>query len=843
MRPLRLEVSGFTAFRTTQVIEFSDNLFVIAGPTGAGKSSLLDAICFALYGEAARPGVRPRDLISLGAPSLKVCMDFSVGAEKYRVTRSALRKVSGEALLENLDSDKPLAANINQVNAEIARIVGFEHDVFTRSVLLPQGQFARFLSGTPTEKQKVLGDLIGLEVYGRMSVLAGNKASYCLGQVQASEQRASSITWTDEDATGLEAKAVEADRSAAAGEALLDPVRERVVEWTDLNRLAAKLGGDADELQRLAAGLVDEINGLAAVQDQIARASAARDEARAALETASVSAIKARDDLEGAEPELGGQAQMQAALHAISAREALDSEIEKARGEIAELDRSTTAEDEQARTLAAALEAAEAESQSVLKLYQAAAITAGMVVGDPCPVCGMQLDAVPEAHGREEVERARSVVQEARTNSSAAEKSLAAGRGNLEARRSALGEKEAQAVQLAAALAESHPGLALADLKSRLEGGLKKLEGLTVAARKAQRQRELADQQYKQADDAWSALEEQRARARESMVALTTLANQHATPEGTPDQSPPDDLSPWAAEWRRWTEQRAGAVGAQVVEASSRAERVAADLRQLVADWVSPDEATDRVELRLNQRVSEKRAEAMRVKADAARLREEIAERERLRQEMQGMKERGEVYETLRSEMLPGRFPKFVLAQALEALCLHASERLWSITGRYRMKADNAEFFVIDTWAADEERSVKTLSGGETFLASLALSLALSEELLSISADQKIRLESLFIDEGFGSLDRDSLDGAINALEVLQSQGDRMIGLISHVGELAERLPHIDVVKSQEGSYVGVQSGLGELPPPVVMAAAEPKAKPRPRQEPEKAEATPRLFE
>src|SRR5204862_6050321 len=97
------------------------------------------------------------------------------------------------------------------------------------------------------------------------------------------------------------------------------------------------------------------------------------------------------------------------------------------------------------------------------------------------------------------------------------------------------------------------------------------------------------------------------------------------------------------------------------------------------------------------------------------------------------------------------------------------------------------DFAVVDHRNADEVRSVRTLSGGETFLASLALALALSERVAELAADGAVRLEALFLDEGFGTLDADTLDVVASAIENLGA-GGRMVGIVTHVRELAERV-------------------------------------------------------
>jgi exonuclease SbcC len=104
-------------------------------------------------------------------------------------------------------------------------------------------------------------------------------------------------------------------------------------------------------------------------------------------------------------------------------------------------------------------------------------------------------------------------------------------------------------------------------------------------------------------------------------------------------------------------------------------------------------------------------------------------------------------------------------------------------SGRYSFDFDKDEFVVVDHWNADEPRPVATLSGGESFLASLALALALAEGLSGLSHGRsRFALESLFLDEGFGSLDPETLDVAIQGIETLGSS-DRLVGIVSHIPE------------------------------------------------------------
>lgn len=141
-----------------------------------------------------------------------------------------------------------------------------------------------------------------------------------------------------------------------------------------------------------------------------------------------------------------------------------------------------------------------------------------------------------------------------------------------------------------------------------------------------------------------------------------------------------------------------------------------------------------------------------------------------------------------------------VMAQGytLDVLLGYANKQLQNLTERYRLERvspDSLSLQVVDLDMLSEVRSVHSLSGGESFLVSLALALGLS----SLSSN-RMRIESLFIDEGFGSLDADTLRVALDALERLQTQG-RKIGVISHVSEMTERIPtQIRIVKSSQGS-------------------------------------------
>ncbi len=142
------------------------------------------------------------------------------------------------------------------------------------------------------------------------------------------------------------------------------------------------------------------------------------------------------------------------------------------------------------------------------------------------------------------------------------------------------------------------------------------------------------------------------------------------------------------------------------------------------------------------------------------------------------------------------KYRKFVQGLTLDHLIVLANQQLTTLHDRYQLSRNAAadlEIEIIDTWQADVKRGIKTLSGGESFLVSLALALALSE-----LVSQNTRIESLFLDEGFGTLDSETLEMALNALDNLNAKG-KTIGIISHVEALKERIPVQIQVKKNAG--------------------------------------------
>jgi len=232
MRPINLHVEGFTCFREPQeILDFSKlSLFAISGPTGAGKSSILDAMSFALYGHVPRLGKQGvSDVISLGRDRMTARFEFAIGPRRFRVGRELRRKRAASVILEELTngSERLLADKVRDADEHIAALTGLRYETFIQTVLLPQGEFAKFLHSDPGERGKILRELLKLDVYERMRLRAEQESRQHQQQLKLLRERldqdyADATPRQHEaarrrlnDATSLEATARAASETAA----------------------------------------------------------------------------------------------------------------------------------------------------------------------------------------------------------------------------------------------------------------------------------------------------------------------------------------------------------------------------------------------------------------------------------------------------------------------------------------------------------------------------------------------------------------------------------------------------------------------------------------------------
>ncbi|WP_052487943.1 AAA family ATPase [Gordoniibacillus kamchatkensis] len=254
MRPIALQIAGLQSYREKQEIDFTKltdaGVFGIFGPTGSGKSSVLDAITLALYGKVERAPGGTQGIMNQAEQTLAVSFTFELsrpeGAERYRVDRQFKR--SGESgitqtvsRLVKLVPEEPvvLADKAGDVNSQVQELLGLSMPDFTRAVVLPQGKFAEFLTLTGKDRRLMLQRLFRLEEYGdRLAAKVTAKLKEADGQQKeiAAEQQGLG----DASAEAVEAaaaRAAETEQEAAAAQTELEAAEKRhaelkqLVEW------------------------------------------------------------------------------------------------------------------------------------------------------------------------------------------------------------------------------------------------------------------------------------------------------------------------------------------------------------------------------------------------------------------------------------------------------------------------------------------------------------------------------------------------------------------------------------------------------------------------------------
>ena len=190
MRPLLLKISAFGSYANEQTIDFQaglkgQNFFLISGATGAGKTSILDAICFALYGESTSDGKTGSMLRSeLADSKIKTFVEFtfSLGAKTYRVKRSPTystdekKSIPSTAYLYEISGNQSnlIASKTTIVRKKLIEILGFNEDQFRQVVVMPQGDFKKFLTASSKDREELLNIIFKTDFSGTIEGKIGS---------------------------------------------------------------------------------------------------------------------------------------------------------------------------------------------------------------------------------------------------------------------------------------------------------------------------------------------------------------------------------------------------------------------------------------------------------------------------------------------------------------------------------------------------------------------------------------------------------------------------------------------------------------------------------------------
>ena len=230
MRLLSIRLLNLNSLRGTHEVRFDRpplagcGVFLIAGPTGAGKSTILDALTLALYGRAARYGrASPEEMMSRHTAESLAEVEFESGGQAYRAVwrmRRARGRSSGklqpvERRLVSLADERPLAEKAADVEMEIEALTGLDYDRFLRSVLLAQGQFESFLEAKPTERAELLERITGTEIYSTLSQRAHSEHAARQQEVERLRFEIATKPLLSKEARTIEEQALSAAEAAA----------------------------------------------------------------------------------------------------------------------------------------------------------------------------------------------------------------------------------------------------------------------------------------------------------------------------------------------------------------------------------------------------------------------------------------------------------------------------------------------------------------------------------------------------------------------------------------------------------------------------------------------------
>jgi exonuclease SbcC len=402
--------------------------------------------------------------------------------------------------------------------------------------------------------------------------------------------------------------------------------------------------------------------------------------------------------------------------------------------------------------------------------------------------------------------RSRKVNEEAKARLATAERALEKARADEAAARDRIGEKEASRQRLEedrsaslqrlttlqdeirAVTESADPAAEAAALEERIRQLEANLKTAAEEAATAQNQRMAAHEaQRLTAEAAEAALRDavQRAESRDAEIARTGFDGEAAVREALLDDATATRLKVQVyryAQDSHAAQERAAALRAELGDERVSDEQLAA-VEKLAAD------VTTEVETALGK---EKKLEEQ-----TGRMKERLERSKELRKQLEIEEVALRDYDLLAGDLRSDRFQAYVLEEVFTELVQGASTRLLMLTGeRYSLQFENDEIRVVDHDNADETRISDTLSGGETFLTSLALALELSDQVQR--AVGAVNLDSLFIDEGFGTLDPDTLALVSETLQGLRV-GGRMVGIITHIPELRDEFAQQVIVSKHQG--------------------------------------------
>ena len=882
MKPLRLELQAFGPYVDRQVVDFEklgkNGIFLIKGSTGSGKTTLFDAMTFALYGGGSGENDKTRtgrnDLeewrCSQAADNVDtyVSFSFSVRERRYVFTRGLVRRRKnlspyyGGGELSEAGNVIPFFENPKkeELTRKAEELIGLTKEQFRRVVLLPQGQFERFLIASSGEKEEILQKIFDADQWGEYARHFFEAADGEKKQLEEEKQAILSslreeglpdlsalrdrIAALEEERFALEAahlafdgeqkqKELNEDLRLAEGfrrlrrlEKERATLEEKQKEIEQKRAIAAEaqraeaLRPRITAYQKAAAEEAGRRRRLSEFSRTLPDALAAAKEAEARL-----AAHRANSPAEELSLRLGGlESKREIYLSLEEKKQAYERAVTRfgaAKGD----DQQTAERLTQAQNAAAEAKASFDRADRLAGAYRDryyagiyGELAAELKENERCPVCGSlshpaPADRSPDSVTKAEVDRQEQTARRAKKAWEEAERGRQEAEAQREQKKAALNEAHARLAEAEArvrtvrqSLIEGIPDAAALDRAQ--EETRQRLRACAAREEKLTREREEAESRLTQLRESLRIAQEEASAAAAVLEAETTAGRAALSENGFETYQ--------EAQKKLLSESERRLLHEEIASHATRMSRINEDL-QAIRSELSGRKEPSAAAFESRQKAIQTEAETYHQKASACRLQHaRLTEKAAMLQKKQAhydasirvaeedlafaRKLRGDSGIGLRRYVLAVRFNR-VLAEANRMLSrVHG--------GRYQLfRSDEKgtgnkrglELAVHDSRCPDKEgRSVAMLSGGEKFLVSLALSIGMSTAAQSAG----VRIEALFVDEGFGTLDESSVRDALDVLDSVRS-GSGIIGIISHVGLLEENIPtHLEVVKTETGSHV-----------------------------------------
>ncbi len=843
MRPSLLEIEGLQSFIKNQVIDFSkvnqNGLFGIFGNTGSGKSTILDAITLALYGRVKRVGNTKQGIININCQVARVKFTFKIANDTYRVEREYKRKKGSDSTVESKvvrlimiheSGDLLICDKEEAVNKKVEEIIGLTHKDFTKAVVLPQNNFQEFLLLGNSERRKMLERVFYLEEYGEeLSKKISNKIGLLKNKTDEFSGELKRYEDSSDEAIALYKKELEeAKNKKEQSDAKLKEIQKEhedkkeifdlskelqdtLLKFEDVSKRDHFIESQKEKLELAnKASLLEErlkntqelytdvknkqkeINAyqkeLPDLENKVLELSKKCDELK--------NDLRHRDVLqENMKLELDIVALKKDILDFSKKEQKLQDEINKGKQEVVVFSDKALKLEREYNSLK------KSEMDSMCSF-----IAKNLKNGDVCPVCGNTYnktcdnnleDVTIDVNKLDEIEKKISDVnikkegilakietnqnflkdyrKEIEEKNNILEESLERydmllkeyGISNIKEELDNMNKKEKEIVKIDKNLKEYD--IKLRDMVNKKTSAQAKYETYFVQYEKESKllKKEMEEKGFLETGEIIKNILSKEARESiEQEVENHKLKKVEILGQKKSILKKLDGRTITNEEW-------------EIIHNKYN------EILDKNKDYTTKyDIAKD-----VYNKSKEKNKEWKKFKNMYEEVSLKYDKLNKLRDLLNG--DRGK----------DNSFIDYIAEERLRYVAKRASELLGIMTQyKFALTLDaESGFRIIDNRNGGVSRSVNTLSGGETFLTSLALALALSEQ---IQLKGKSPLEFFFLDEGFGSLDNELLDLVIDALERI-SKKERVIGVISHILELRQRIPGRIIVTAPTDNGVG----------------------------------------